>query len=262
MEVFVNKAIENGIQAFVAKNEGKDYSIAHEFELNIINFLSHLYGKLIILNSYKIKDEESFRNNIMVHGASEEDVDTLFNLMDEYDRWLSSTSRDKNDLLARIYALLAKLVIYKTGSTNISDGEMRYYLDFFALTNKRMNQLADMMAANKDEVVNALDRAKTERQKELDKPKPEPLLLPEDEYEKYGVYLDEVEKLPEDKIRELNKEIKRRDENETSGGTSKDKPKHLVLSSGNGFVDALVLFSIVCTEIMVGIVITVIIARF
>ena len=262
MEVFVNNALENGIQAFIAKHEGKEYSLSHEFELNIVDFLVHLYGKINILNPYKIKNDASLVNNFMIYGASREEIESLINLLGEYDTWLNGTTREKNDLVERIYAILAKLVVYKTSSMTVSDGEMRYYQDFFNLTNKRISQLVDMMAVSRENIVNSLNKAMEEHKRELEKPEPEPLLLPVDEYEKYGLDIEDVEKLPEEKIQLLNKEIKTRDENETNGGRTKDKPKQLVLSSGNGFVDALVLFSIMCTEIMVGIIVTVIIARF
>ena len=36
MDIFINKAITNGIEAYNNKNAGKDYSSSHYYELTII----------------------------------------------------------------------------------------------------------------------------------------------------------------------------------------------------------------------------------
>ena len=259
-EVFINKAFENGLQAFKLKQEGQGYSLSHEFELNIVEFLVHLYGKINILNPYMIRNDDSLKENLTLYGATKEDIDTLFNLLNDYDKWLNSTERGKNTLIESIYRILAKLVVCKNNSMVVSDGEMRYYQDYFALTNKRVSQLVDMMAVSRENVVNALNNAIKEDEIEKAKPEPEPLYLAAAEYEKYGLDFEDVEKLPEGKVIELNQDIELKEE-EAAERAKRFKPKQILLSSGNGFVDALVLFSIMCTEIMVGIVVTVIIAR-
>ena len=260
-EVFINRAFENGLQAFTNKHEGKEYSLSHEFELNIVEFLVHLYGKINILNPYKIRNDDSLKENLMLYGATKEDIDALFDLLNDYDKWLNSTERSKHTLIESIYKILAKLVVCKTNSMVVSDGEMRYYQDYFALTNKRVSQLVDMMAVSRENIVNALKLAIEEDKAEKSKPEPEPLYLAASEYEKYGLDFEDVEKLPEGKVLELNQDIGIREE-EAAERAKRFKPKQILLSSGNGFVDALVLFSIMCTEIMVGIIVTVVIARF
>ena len=77
-------------------------------------------------------------------------------------------------------------------------------------------------------------------------------------YKKYGVSINEVRQLSNNAIDEINKQILTEENGSTvGGGRTKEKPLQLVLTSGNGFVDMIVLLSIMCTEIMIGIVITV-----
>ncbi len=261
MNVFVNVAVTNGINAYIAKISNKSYPLAHVFELRIIEFLVVLYGKINILNPYKLMSESSLKNNLMVYGASIDKINELFELLDEYNSWLSSNSREKNTIIKDIFEILSYLVILKNKSVLITSDEMKYYESFFALNDVKINQIVDMSAVNKDDVINTWLRA-VEESKKVPAPE-EPLYLNDDEYEKWGLFIDEVKALPKDKVLELNKEIQTRNENESAnGGNTKDKPWQLVLSSGNGYVDALVLFSIMCTEIMMGIIITVVIGRF
>ena len=260
MDVFVNDAVNNGISAYISKNNNQKISLSHIFELRIIEFLVKIYGKISILNPYQLKDANSLKNNLIVYGASDGDIEKLFNLLHEYSLWLNSNSRDKNNIIKDIFEILSNLVILKNKNVVIDSNEMKYYENFLSLKDTKINQIVNMSAINREEVLNVWPKAVEESKKEP--VKEEPLYLKDEEYEKYGLFMDEVKSLPKDKLLELNNEIKSRNESEASGGSSKDKPWQLVLTSGNGYVDALVLFSIMCTEIMIGIIVTIIIGRF
>lgn len=259
MQIFINEAITDGITAYLKNNSLDNFTKSHIFELRIIEFLIKLYGKTDILNPYTIKSEESFKNNLMVYGATSEEIDKLLSLLNEYHIWLNSTSRDKNNLMKEIFKLLSGLVILKNNNVVISSEEMKYYEDFLSLKDSKIYQIVQMLSTNPLEVKNIWPEAVAKSKEEPIKE--EPLYLSDAEYEKYGLIMTEVKELPEEQVKKLNAEIKNRDEGDNSGGTTKNKPWQLVLTSGNGYVDALVLFSIMCTEIMIGIVITIIIRR-
>ena len=78
----------------------------------------------------------------------------------------------------------------------------------------------------------------------------EPDLLTKTLYEKHGLSLNEVKQLSNLKVNEINSMIITEEENNEK--IHKLNPFKLVLSSGNGIVDTLVLFSIVLTEIFIG----------
>lgn len=258
--MFVNNAITNGINAYLKKSNNETYPLSNSFELKVIELLIKIYGHINILNPYKLMNVDSLKTNLMIYGATKDEIEKLFSLLNDYNEWLNSNSKEKNNIIKEIYEILSDLVIYKNKSTIIESEEMKYYEDFFSINDPKIKQIVDMCAKNKDELLNVWPEKVAESKKE--KPKEEPLFLSEEEYEKYGVYLEDVKKLPENKIRELNEQIKIKNEDNANGGTTKEKPWQLVLTSGNGYVDALVLFSIMCTEIMVGIIITIIIWRF
>ena len=73
--------------------------------------------------------------------------------------------------------------------------------------------------------------------------------------------MEELKKLPNMKINEINDKILKQKAEEEAGGRAKFDPRKLVLTSGSGFVDTLVLLSIIVTEIMIGFLITLAIMR-
>ena len=256
----MNDAIDAGIKSYLLKLENPDSSVVHYFEYVIIDFLIHLYGKINIINPYQLKSEDSLKNNLIVYGASKEQIDDLFILLDEYNNWIKSNSKEKNNILEAIFKILSGLVILKRNSVGISDEEMAYYENFFNLRDNKIRTLAEMMSNNKEDILSIWPRT-VQKKEEAKEEKKESLFLAKEEYEKHGLEMEEVENLPEDRIKAINAEILRRDKNENQGGSSNEKPWQLVLSSGNGFIDALVLLSIMCTEIMIGVIITIILAR-
>lgn len=264
MLVFINEAITNGIETYIAQKQNyKNQKIItiHIFELKVIETLAHIYDEINILNPYTIKNENNFRSNLMIYGANKDDINQLIALLDEYNAWLNSNSRDKNNIIESIFLILGKLVLLKQENVGeLSTDELTFYEELFSLKDHQIKRIVEMSAESIPNVLDAWNKAQIERQK-ANEPKPSPLLS-EEEYQKYGVSIKDVSILPENKILKLNENIKKREENESiDGGTTKEKPLQYVLTSGNGFVDALVLLSIMCTEIMIGVIITVFLAR-
>ena len=74
MDIFINKAITNGIEAYNNKNAGKDYSSSHYYELTIIEILTKIYDRVSIIIPYKTKYEKNFINNLKIYGLSNEDT--------------------------------------------------------------------------------------------------------------------------------------------------------------------------------------------
>ncbi len=88
-----------------------------------------------------------------------------------------------------------------------------------------------------------------------------PELLDTEVYEKFNISKEELEKMTNMEIKKLNEKILENESEEETGGRGKFDPRKLVLTSGNGFVDTIVLLSIIVTEIMIGLIITLAIMR-
>lgn len=87
------------------------------------------------------------------------------------------------------------------------------------------------------------------------------LLLPdffaEKKYKEFGISLNDMSKLSNETVEKINNKIV---VEEADTERKKNKfiiPLKLAITSGNGFVDTLVLLSVMATEIMIGIIIAV-----
>ena len=90
MDIFINKSITNGIEAYNNKNAGKDYSSSHYYELTIIEILTKIYDRVSIIIPYKTKYEKNFINNLKIYGLSNEDTNLFITSLEEYDNWLTN----------------------------------------------------------------------------------------------------------------------------------------------------------------------------
>ena len=63
---------------------------------------------------------------------------------------------------------------------------------------------------------------------------------------------DDISKMSEDKVKNINNKIIEK-EKEESKRSKKFNPKNIIITSGNGFVDTLMLLCIMTTEIVIGI---------
>ena len=79
-------------------------------------------------------------------------------------------------------------------------------------------------------------------------------LLSSSVYDKYGIDKDDMSRMSEEKVRNINNRILE-SEKDTEKRNKKFIPKNVIITSGNGFVDTLMLLSIMTTEIMIGIMI-------
>ena len=71
--IFINEFINNGINAYLLKKQDKDYSLAHIFELKVIEVLVRIYGEINIINPYRTGSEKSLRDNFKIYGLTNEE---------------------------------------------------------------------------------------------------------------------------------------------------------------------------------------------
>lgn len=257
MEIFVNNAITNGIKAYFGDDSA---SLEHIFEMQVVKVLATIYNETDIINPYKLNKAKSFKENLTSYGFSYNEVEEFLLLFNSYDKWLNSRRKDENEVLSRLFLLMMRMVVLKSRHVVISKEELSVYDEFFTLSDSRVRRIAMMCKTDIDMIVKKWQEVK--RRYILKQNQflswVEPKLLAESMYVKYGVSLAEVKQLSNQAIEEINKQILR-EENDSNvqGGRKKEKPLQLVLTSGNGFVDMLVLLSIMFTEIMIGIIVTV-----
>ena len=246
MNFFVNRAIDCGIENYLLKKNNEKYDKSHIFEVLVIEMLIHIYGEINIINPYKLKDSKSFIKNLQLYGLSSKSVYQFINLMDEYYRWLSSSNKKNDNVIERIKFILLQMVLNKVSEKNLSSVEVTYYVRFFENKIIGLSETCQLKKGFIDsESINFTYD----------------LLLPdffdEKKYKEFGISLNDMSKLSNETVEKINNKIVVEDADTERKKNRFVIPLRLAISSGNGFVDTLVLLSVMATEIMIGIIIAV-----
>lgn len=251
-QIFINEAITNGINAYINKTSDKPYASSHYYELKIIELLVKIYDRINIIVPYKTKYERTFITNLQVYGLSNEDTNEFINALNDYNSWLLGVKGTYTNSVVTIHKILIKMILLKNLYKGLSKEEIAYYDYYLSVKEIRLKKILDLATNNIDDTINLWVR---KRNIYLYKhnyvfEEIEPDLLTKTLYEKHGLSINEVKQLSNLKVNEINNIIITEEEN--SKKIHNLNPFKLVLSSGNGIVDTLVLFSIALTEIFIG----------
>lgn len=264
MNFFVNRSIDVGIENYLLKKNNERYDKSHIFEVLVIEMLINIYGEINIINPYKLKDSKSFVKNLQIYGLSSKITYQFIDLMDEYYKWLSASNSRCTNLIEKIKFILLQMVLHKTSEKKLSCHEKEFYVRFFENKIIGLNEICKLM---KDDNLsfyrmwnlkkNFINTAHVKFNYELMLPD----FFDEKKYKEFGISLNDMSKLSNETVEKINNKIV---VEEAITGKKKSKfviPLKLMISSGNGFVDTLVLLSVMATEIMIGIIIAVSVMR-
>lgn len=257
MDIFINKTIETGIKTYLSFKKGEVVDKSNMFQCKIINLLVLIYGEINIINPYQLKDPKIFLRNLETYGLSKNTVNRFIEKIDNYDEWLHKPQTNrKTHLINEIEKIIIDMIIQKNNFEKLDEKELDIYDNYFANRDTDIQELRNLFSID-------ANYSKILWQRRVNKIVPlisfieiEPELLDEKFYIKYGVTLEEAKNLSSKNLKTLNEKIlyNEKNENETSGGKT-NNPLKLVLTSGNGFTDTIVLLSIIATEIMIGLII-------
>jgi len=253
MEVFINESIHNGLLQY-SKHIGKQsLHQVHIFEFWVTRVLVNIYGEENILGTFKAENDKKFKKNLTIYGLKQTEVTQFINLMEEYDNWLNSPYLvSKTDLPTKIEAILIKMVSLKAKKEKTSKEELDEYYVFFDPIKGDLAKYKDFVVADKT-ITPSLWREERAALEGKKKTKVTSELLPASDYKRFGLDIGEVKYLEKDKIEEINTRIL--EEQSSDDEKAVFDPKKLILTSGSGFVDTLVLLSIIATQIFIALLI-------
>lgn len=254
-KIFINDSIANGISNYLLIKQEKDYDKSHIFEVYVIRGLCKIYGELNIINPYRINNENSFKSNLIMYGLPIKDMNDFVNLMDDYSKWLNSKNNViKTDITSKIELILINMVIYRNKITKFTNDEISFFDNFFNPLNNNLEKLHSLITKDIDIVPMYWSRKKSLLGNSIKFKLIRHDLLSSSTYNKYGIDYDDISKMSEEKVKNINNRILEK-EKEENKKKIKFNPKNVVISSGNGFVDTIMLLSIMTTEIMIGVMI-------
>ena len=251
--IFINDSISSGISNYLLIKQEKDYDKAHIFEVYIIRCLCKIYGDINILNPYRINNENSFKSNLIMYGLSVKEMEEFINLMNEYSIWLNSEKKvGKTDLTSKIEIILINMIVERNKVIKFTKKEIEFFDKYFDPKNNNFSNLHNLITKDINIVPIYWNRKKSLLNSNVKFKLIRHDLLSSSTYDKYGIDKDDISKMSEEKVRNINNRILE-SEKETNKRNKKFIPKNVIITSGNGFVDTLMLLSIMTTEIMVGI---------
>ncbi len=248
---FINSFIDNGISNYLLLREDKPYKKEYMFEMYVVRALIKIYGKINIINPYKIKSENSFKCNLLMYGLTVKEMETLFQYFDSYELWLNSENVTRTDLTTKIEKILIDMIVIKGRKHQITEEEMNFFNNFFDPVDNTLAKIHASITFDNDVVPNYWKRKKLSLNSKVDLVDIRSDLLASNDYATYGISIQDVEKMSHDQVQVLNDKIQ---EKERKKSKNWFHPKKIIISSGSGFVDTLMLLSIMTTEIMIGLV--------
>lgn len=252
---FINDSISSGISNYMLIKQGKDYDKAHIFEVYVIRCLCKIYGDLNIINPFRIGNENSFKSNLIMYGLKVNEMEEFIKLMDEYSKWLNSEKLvGKTDITSKIEIILINMIIDRNKTIKFSSEEINFFDKYFDPVNNNFATLHNLITKDVSIVPMYWNRKKSLLSGEVKFKLIRNDLLSSSTYDKYGLDKEVVEKMSEEKVRNINNRILEK-EKEDKKRSKKFIPKNIIITSGSGFVDTIMLLSIMTTEIMIGIMI-------
>ena len=245
--LFVNEFMTIGVYDFF--NSGN----ASSFESHIIECLCDVYGKDNIKNCYSEMDGNAFYS-LIVKYCSPDLYDQLLYNCKQFEDYKDSND---NKYASYLEIIVAKMFIKKCIINGFTDEEVAHFENDL-LKNFHIIQWYSTHSSNPNQTLEEWTRLKSALDDNVELIEVKPEYLDAYTYAKYGIDLAKVKQMDYRMVKELNSYIKSRmleeEQKEIEGVKKKKLTLNTSISSGNGFVDALLIISIIATELSVGLI--------
>lgn len=258
---FINPAIENGIVSYLLYKEGKTYPAIYTYEMNVIKVLTIIYGEKSILLPYKIDNEKAFECNLLMYDLRESDMLNFLKYLNSYYEFMKNYKSEKKatGLTTEIEKILIEMIIKRGKRKEYTSAELKEFDKIFNPIEGSLKKLKSLVSVNNGLIARAWETNRYElTNTQLRMIAVNPNLLDSNLYSKYGYNITTIASLSEEEIERVNHTIMI-EENRVTSIPEKinlfQRGNRIVFTTGNGFVDKLMLLSIIATELMIGMVI-------
>ncbi len=265
MQVFINEAFTKAINDYLNSVDNPKGIVYNSFLVVVIRLLIIIYSELDIVNPMVINDEELLKNNLAKYGYSKNSLDIFFSDLQVYYDFEKDNENKiikiKNPYFIEVQKELIDMFIAKKMNYNLKEKEVK---DFYGLlyTPYSINPLQVsynfLMADDVLEIDNYFKKQMKENVK---------VVVPREKhylnvkaYELLNYSMDQINNMDASEIDRVNHQVydyfKIR-ENAINKEYLLDKAIEAIereqnkVTSGNGYVDILLVMSIICTVIMV-----------
>ena len=254
-QVVISLAIDDAISKYIKYKDTPNSVEYNNFYVVVIRLLCIIYDEVNVITPYMNKDVKQFDKNITKYGY---ELDKLIDFKNQLDAAFDATYQGKfNPYFINIQKILIDMLMTKKDVTDISSYQVeQFYKTLYTPENKNPLQISELF-------LNAIDvweidsyfKDEMTKHSKVDVEKPKVLLNPE-VYPIFGLTFDKVKTMSADYIDLLNHQIylhfgiKENDINKDlklERAITKYKINNKVLTSGNGYVDILLLIGVLST---------------
>lgn len=262
---FINEAFEKAVNDYLNSKDKKEGILYNSFLVVVIRLLINIYGELDILNPFYIKNEVALDDNLMKYGLNKESISEFKRLLDGFYRIekknMSSLKKEINIYFIEIQKRIIDMFNLKRLNYGVTEEMRKEFFDLLytpGTSNALRLSYNFLNAENIYEIAEYFKEAmqlqkKVETKKEKD-------LLPFDTYKLFGINVADLSKMSENEVEEINSEIYESFDIKENA-INKDylleesikayKMQKNPVTTGNGYVDILLIMSVIVTTIMV-----------
>lgn len=268
-EYFVNISFEESIKLYLTSLSNKDSLAYNTFPVVVIRLLALIYGKLDIVNPYYLKNSVAFMNNLGKYGVSNSRI-ALFK--DEFQKFYEFEQandkrkiKQKNPYFINIQKYLVDMFVAKKKTEDVSLTEEESFLDLIGSTHTKNYYRLSYLYLMSDNP-NFIEKYYYSRLNEMDVTKE--LVLDKtitgnlnlEALDLLGVSLSNLKNMSNEEINKAqNKAYEYFEVDALSPTREKDLNKAIdyyklygkKITSGNGYVDILLLMSVIVTSLSV-----------
>lgn len=268
-QVFVNEAFTKAIDDYLKNADNVQGIIYNSFLVVVVRMLVCIYSELDIVNPLVIGDEELLYKNLTKFGYSRDSLNIFFsNLQLYYDisqRNQQNSQKEKNPYFEFVQKDLIDMFIIKKVNFYLTEEEVKTFYDLlytpFSKNPLRVSYNFLMCTINNTDVMEIDNYFKIQMRDNIKVIKPqEKHYLNVKAYEILNYSMDDLNKMDSNELERVNHQVydyfKIRENainkeyllEKAIEAIEREKNK---VTSGNGYVDILLVMSVICTIIMV-----------
>lgn len=130
---FINEAFDTGIKSFLECENKNNGLLYYSFLVVVIRALAFIYGKLDIINPYYLKNSVALINNLSKYGMSKSDILSMFDELLLYYKIecedSNKTFKRKNSHFTKVQKYLVDMFVMKKRASQVSYQEEEAFLE-------------------------------------------------------------------------------------------------------------------------------------
>lgn len=264
-KVFINNAFSKAVNNYTKSNDNVQGVMYNSFLVVVIRSLISIYSELDIINPMVIGDEELLKENLAKFGYDKTDIEVFLSNLQLFDDFeiLNETNnvKKKNPYFLLIEKDLINMLIKKKLNFFITEHELKVFYDLLYTPNSTnpLRVSYNYLMSNDEWEIDNYFKTEMKNNVKVVLPKEKHLLNPK-AYEILNYNIEDIKNMSETEINKINSLVfdyfKIRENainkeyllEKAIEAMEREKDK---ITSGNGYVDILLVLSVIITIVMV-----------